>query len=191
MIMTRLWLPVTALLGCVWLGLTALPVSAVELELVESDSLINFVGSKPDGKHQGGFNKFTVDANANFDNPEESSLAITIDAASLWSDNEKLTNHLKNPDFFDVRKYPKITFESTEITPGDDDDEERKSTIAGNWTMLGKTVEVEIPITSKVTDEAVKVQADFTIDRTKWGMTYGQGKINNDVKVHVEFLLRR
>ncbi len=58
-------------------------------------------------------------------------------------------------------------------------------------TMLGKTVEIEIPIEAEVSDTTVELTADFTIDRTKWGMTYGQGKIDNDVKVKVSFTLKR
>ncbi len=63
-----------------------------------------------------------------FGDPSKSSLNIDIDADSLFSDNEMLTNHLKNPDFFDVRKYPTITFESTSIEPVN----EREATIVAS-----------------------------------------------------------
>lgn len=165
--------------------------TAEDLELVQDESRIEFVGSKPDGKHEGGFKKFDVDAQANFEDPSKSSLAVKIDANSLWSDNDRLTNHLKSPDFFDVRKYPTITFKSTKIEPGEKEGDAAKATITGDWTMLGKTVEVEIPIVAVVSEEAVIMEADFTIDRTKWGMTYGQGKVNNEVKVTARFAFER
>lgn len=166
-------------------------VSADELTLEKSSSTIDFVGSKPEGKHKGGFNKFKADVSANFDDPTKSSLAIEIDARSIWSDDDKLTNHLKSPDFFDVRNNPTITFESTKITPKEKEGNKASADITGKMTMLGKTVEIEIPIEAEVSDTTVELTADFTIDRTKWGMTYGQGKIDNDVKVKVSFTLKR
>jgi polyisoprenoid-binding protein YceI len=173
------------------LGFNLAPAESVELTLVAGDSEINFVGSKPDGKHKGGFTKFTVNADANFEEPTQSSLAVEIDAKSLWSDDDKLSNHLKSPDFFDVRNNPKITFESTKIVPGEDGGEKGTATITGEWTMLGKTVEVEVPVEAEVTEQSIEMTADFTIDRTKWGMTYGQGKIDNKVKVEVKFVFKR
>ncbi len=163
--------------------------SAVELTLVKDASKIEFVGTKPDGKHSGGFKKFEVASIADFESPGRSSINIQIDATSLWSDDEKLTNHLKSPDFFDVRKYPSITFESTEIIPGEG--EEPKATIKGMMQMLGKSVEVEIPIEATVTDETIELTAKFEIDRTKWGMNYGQGKVDNTVKISTQLVLKR
>jgi polyisoprenoid-binding protein YceI len=154
--------------------------AAVELVMDKDASKITFVGSKKDGKHEGGFKKFDAKAVADFENPENGSLTILIDTPSLWSDNEKLTNHLKNPDFFDVRKYKNIKFESTKITHSDDPG---TATITGKMTMLDKTVEVEIPVKVTKTDSTIQLDADFKIDRTKWGMTYGEGQVNNDVQI--------
>ncbi len=165
--------------------------TAEQLNAVESESTIKFVGSKADGKHEGGFNKFTVNAEADFQDASKSSISFEIDAKSIWSDNDKLTNHLKSPDFFDVRNNPTITFESTEIVPGEAKEGKAKGTVKGKMTMIGKTVEVEIPITAEVNEDALHLKAEFSIDRTKWGMTYGQGKINNDVEIKVDIAFKR
>jgi len=161
------------------------PVTAESVTLDQEKSKIEFVGKKADGKHDGGFKKFTSEAVYNADKPAASSLVIAIDATSLWADHPKLTNHLKNPDFFDVRKYPKIEFKSSEVVVG----EEGKCRIIGQMTMLGKPVKIEIPATAETTDSAITLDADFVIDRTKWGMDYGQGKVNNevDIKAHLVF----
>ncbi len=166
----------------------ALPALAAEsLTLDAENSKIEFVGAKSDGNHDGGFKKFKAAAVADFEEPANSSLKIDIDATSLWSDNAKLTNHLKNPDFFDVRKYPTITFESTEIIPG----EEGKATIAGKMTMLDKTVQVAIPVTAEADEEQLTLTGSFSIDRTKWGMNYGEGKIDDEVKVETRLVFKR
>ncbi len=164
--------------------------TAWSAELDESKSKIDFVGRKPDGKHDGGFKKFSADAKLTPDNLGEGSLVIVIETGSLWSDNPKLTNHLKNPDFFDVRKHPKIKFESTKMSAGDT---ANKGVVTGKLTMLGKTNEVEIPVTCIVKDGVCRVEADFTIDRTKWGMNYGaeDGKINKEVELAVELAFKR
>ncbi len=159
-----------------------------KLTLDQEKSKIEFVGSKTDGKHEGGFKKFTADAVADMEHPENGSLEIVIDADSLWSDDEKLTNHLKNPDFFDVRKYPKITFKATKISHTEG---EPKASIVGTLTMLGKDGEITVPATTAMTKESVTLTADFTIDRTKWGMSYGVGKINNDVAIKTTLVFNR
>ena len=161
--------------------------AAESLELNPKESKIEFVGSKPDGKHDGGFRKFEAEAVADFEETSHSSLKIAIDATSLWSDNTKLTNHLKNPDFFDVRKYPAITFESTKVVPGD----EGKATIVGKMKMLDKVVDVEIPVSAEATERQLTLNADFSIDRTKWGMSYGEGKIDNEVKIKAHLVFMR
>lgn len=156
--------------------------SAAELDAKASK--ITFIGRKPEGKHEGGFKEFSATAKLSPDNLADGSLVIEIDATSLWSDNSKLTNHLKNPDFFDVRKYPKIKFESTGMTAGDSPS---KGYVTGKLTMLGKTNEVKVPIVCNVKDGVCNLKAEFKIDRTKWGMNYGKGKI--DAKVDINAML--
>jgi polyisoprenoid-binding protein YceI len=158
--------------------------AAQPLKLDQEKSKIEFIGKKADGQHTGGFKKFEAQATADFEEPKNGTLVITIDATSLWSDDKKLTEHLKNPDFFDVRKYPKIVFEMTAI-----EGDEKEATLTGKLTMLGKDVEIKVPCKVEVGDGTIGVDADFKIDRTQWGMTYGAGKIENDVaiKANLEF----
>ena len=156
------------------------------LKLDAGKSKIDFVGKKTDGQHGGGFKKFTVDADADFEDPSKSSLKITIESDSIWSDDDNLTAHLKNADFFNVRKFPEIKFESTSIQPVD----EGKATIKGKLTMLGKTEEIEVPCTVVPSEEKVELNAKFKIDRTLWGMDYGVGKINKEVEIEVDFLFK-
>jgi polyisoprenoid-binding protein YceI len=66
-----------------------------------------------------------------------------------------------------------------------------EGTITGKLTMLDKTVEVKVPIKAEVSDESLKVIADFKIDRTKWGMNYGKGKIDDEVSLKAELVFAR
>ena len=162
--------------------------AADSLELDAEKSKIEFVGKKSDGKHAGGFKKFSTVAIADFEEPKNGSLSIEIDATSLWSDDEKLTNHLKNPDFFDVRKYPKITFKSNGIEAGE---VEGKAAIIGTLTMLDKKAEIKVPCTVLVDEKTVTVDAAFVLDRSRWGMTYGEGKIDNNVDITARLVFNR
>jgi polyisoprenoid-binding protein YceI len=166
----------------------AAPMQAAETYKVSSEkSKIDFVGKKTDGQHKGGFKKVSGDAKVEPEKPEHGSIKLVIDAASIWADDNKLTEHLKNPDFFNVRKYPKITFESTKVEMTG----EHTAMILGKLTMLDKTVETKVPVTAEATDEGIKLKAVFKIDRTKWGMNYGEGKILNDVDVVADLLLTK
>ena len=177
-----------AALACLTLFLASTAPAADLLTLDAEKSKIDFVGKKSDGSHAGGFKAFKVKSVADFENPTASQLEIEIDTTSLWSDDEKLTNHLKNPDFFDVRKFPKITFKSTGVEPSE---EEGKAKITGDLTMLGKTVKVSVPCEAAITDDSVEVNAKFKIDRTLWGMEYGVGKIEKDVDITAKLVLNR
>ncbi len=160
-----------------------------KLSLNDDKSKIEFVGSKPDkSSHKGGFKKFQAEVIADWEDASNSSIRIVIDTASLWSDNEKLTGHLKNPDFFDVRKYPRATFESTSIKHQDDG----SLVIEGKLEMLGEVNEVKIPMQTEVSDDSLKMVGKFKIDRTRWGMTYGApDRINKEVEMTVELVLTR
>ncbi len=168
--------------------IAGLATAAEKVSLNTEKSKIGFVGSKSDGKHDGGFKKFTADAVVDLKEPSNGSLEIVIDTTSLWSDSDKLTNHLKNPDFFDVRKFPRITFKATQI---EHKEGAEKINITGVLTMLGKEVPITIPVTATMTDSVITLTGDFKIDRTKWGMNYGQGKVNNEVVVKTVLVLDR
>jgi len=164
----------------------AVPSFGQSLKADKEKSKIDFVGKKTDGKHAGGFKDFKSELNIDLESHDKSSITVEITTESLWADDEKLASHLKNPDFFDVKKYPKIKFESTKIEVN-----ENKATITGKMTMLDKTVEVKILTTNELSDTSLKVVAEFKIDRTKWGMNYGKGKVDDEVELKVVLFFSR
>src|SRR5687767_1251852 len=68
---------------------------------ITPDSTIGFVGSKVTGSHNGGFKKFSGEFALADGKLTGSGHKLVIDMDSTWADNEKLTGHLKSPDFFD------------------------------------------------------------------------------------------
>src|SRR3546814_14286456 len=61
------------------------------------------------------FNTFYVSIEASKDDFSDASFDMSIDVASIDTEIEKRDDHLRSPDFFEVGKFPKITFKSTGI----------------------------------------------------------------------------
>jgi polyisoprenoid-binding protein YceI len=156
-----------------------LPAAAADVKLTGENTKITWVGTKgAAGKHEGGFK--TVTGTATVSGDALTKVEVEIDMDSLYSDDPKLTAHLKAPDFFGVKTNPKSKFVSTKIEKSD-----KGHTITGNLTMNGKTKEISIPATVSTADGAVKIDSAFSIDKRDWGMTYGGGKIDDQVALKV------
>jgi polyisoprenoid-binding protein YceI len=142
-------------------------------------SSIGFIGSKVTGSHQGGFKKFTGQLRAAKGRLTESGNKVIIETTSLWSDNEKLTGHLKSPDFFDAAQFPTATFVTTSITQQD-----TNSTVVGNFTLHGITKQIAFPAKIQVGDDQVELAAQFFINRFDFGMKY-LGKADDLIRKEV------
>ncbi len=88
----------------------------------------------------GDFKKFEGTIHVDMDHPEKSSVSATIDVASIDSKNDKRDEDLRSPDFFEVAKYPTITFKSKSVkkTGAESGD------IIGDLTMHGVTKEITL-----------------------------------------------
>lgn len=86
--------------------------------------------------------------------------------------NNGLVNHLKDPDFFDVKKFP---FSTIVLTKAASINGETKK-VAGNLTIKGITHPVTFPAKMEFKDGIVKMNGKLVIDRTKWNVRYKSGK---------------
>lgn len=153
--------------------------SATDFPLSGGNTKVEFVGTKPGGKHTGGFAKLDGKATVDGD-PTTLKIDVTIDTDSLYSDDPKLTGHLKNPDFFSVKDYPKATFKSTKVEKS-----ATGYTVTGDLTMVGKTKSVSFPATVAATADSLRLASEFKINKGDWGMNYGKGKIDDAVTLKV------
>lgn len=123
---------------------------------------------------RGEFTKLEGEAVIDDANIERSSVSVTIDAASISSRDEKRDGHLKSPDFFDVEKFPTLTFKSKAV---------RKNgvniDITGDLTIHGVTKEVVLVVdelTENITDPWGNARrgarATTTIDRKDFGLVW-------------------
>lgn len=152
------------------------------IALSPENTTITYVGTKDDGKHDGGFRK--LDGSLVLDGDAVQSISVVVPTESLWADNPKLEGHLKNRDFFEVEAHPELSFVAKQIEPATGG--EATHTLFGELTMLGETHPIELPATVEVTSDKVNLASNFTIDRTQWGMNYGQGQVHNEVQISVK-----
>jgi polyisoprenoid-binding protein YceI len=138
------------------------------------------VGEKPDPR-TGGFEEFS--GTAAVDEGKLVAIGFDIKTDSTWTEiGGKLTTHLKSPDFLDSKEFPEIKFQSTKVETADGG----KATITGDLTMHGETKPITIPATVTITDAGITLVADFTIDRSEFGMFSPQTeKVEKKVELKV------
>ncbi len=158
-------------------------------------STVSFVGSKPTGTHSGDFTLTDGNLTVSEGNIKAGSFTIDINSMKITDagiDAEtagKLKGHLSSPDFFDAAKYATAKFEITSCTPLANDSN-ATHTIGGNLTLKDSTKNVSFPAKVAITDAAVTATADFNIDRTQWGLFYGNDKSLGDKFIYPEVKIK-
>lgn len=142
----------------------------------------------------GSFRDFDANINVDRANPAASSVEFTIQAASIDTDNSNRDDHLRSPDFFDVAKYPTISFKSTSIKAKSKNDFD----VTGDLTMRGVTKRVTLPVSflGFGKDGRGNEKAGFEIETTLnrkdygilWNKTLDEGGmlLGDDVKVTID-----
>lgn len=148
-------------------------------------SEVNFVGSKVTGSHAGGFKVFSGYFTIKDGKPVGTDHKVIIEMDSIFSDDEKLTTHLKSPDFFDVVKYHQATFDVT----GVQQDSDTACIISGNFTLHGITKNIGFPATVSRDGDNVRIYAKFDINRKDFGIIYA-GKMDDLIRDQVVIELK-
>jgi polyisoprenoid-binding protein YceI len=154
------------------------PATAAKQYSIRAGSKIGFVGSKVTGSHNGGFTNVSGQFQV-ADGKIVCAAQFKIGMKSIWSDNNRLTGHLMNKDFFDVENLPVSTFNLTAIDP-----EGTQQKVTGNLELHGVTKSISFPADIKVTDDLVTVKADFAINRRDFGINF-PGKPNDLIRDNV------
>ncbi len=131
-------------------------------------------------------------------NPANSSVQFTVQAASISTENDDRDKHLKSPDFFDVAKFPTLSFTSTKVVAkgGNSFD------VTGNLTLHGVTKVVTIPATFRGTVKVPKgekagFQSTFTLNRLDYGVAWnraiegGGAMLGDEVTVNIKIEANR
>jgi polyisoprenoid-binding protein YceI len=107
-----------------------------------SDSTIGFTVHQFLGTTQGKFSKFNGKIDVDREHPENSSVTAQIDVRSLDTRIKKRDDHLRSPEFFNVEKFPQITFKSRSVKRTGP----QSGDIAGDLTMHGATKPITLHV---------------------------------------------
>jgi polyisoprenoid-binding protein YceI len=156
---------------------TNAPSSKVAVPLTPENTTVAFVGSKVTGKHEGGFKTVTGTLEVDPTTLTASTLTIDVDMSSVFTDEPKLTGHLKSNEFFDVEKFPKAAFRVTKIAAGVDEAMKAKSagsthTLTGELMLHGVTKAISFPATIALAEGQLKATSEFALNRKDFGIVY-------------------
>ncbi|HTI09977.1 MAG TPA: YceI family protein [Puia sp.] len=118
--------------------------------------------------------------------PAKASFDVSVDAASVNTDNSLRDGHLKEEDYFDVKNHARIRFVSTSVQPG----KEGKYTVSGKLTIKATTKDITIPFTASPMGNDYIFSGSFTINRKDFGVG-GSSTISNSLTVTLAVLAKK
>lgn len=126
-------------------------------------------------------------------NPAASRATAAIKAASIDTDNERRDNHLRSADFFEVERYPDITFTGTRLRKGTGGHYLLDGTLSMHGVTRPITLDVEHVGTARGPDGKARVAFNATgmLDRTTYGLTWNRAVeggmlVGTDVQIQLE-----
>jgi polyisoprenoid-binding protein YceI len=149
---------------------------------------------------RGAFSNVTGTVNYDEKDVTKSTVEATIDVKTINTNEPKRDEHLRAPDFFDVEKYPTITFKSTKVEPAG----EGMLKVTGNLTMRGVTKPVVLDVegmTQEVKDPWGNSKRGATattkLNRKDFGLTWNKAleaggvAVGDDVKIAIDLELNK
>jgi polyisoprenoid-binding protein YceI len=134
------------------------------------------VGHMMVARVRGQFNK--VSGTISFDPPDMATLSVevSIDAEGIWTGIQKRDMHLRSADFFDVQKFPAITFRSTGVVVTS----LQGCRISGDLSMHGITLPVVLdaeylgPVKSPFGETSIGISASARVNREDFGIAWNE-----------------
>jgi polyisoprenoid-binding protein YceI len=144
----------------------------------------------------GQFRDISGTVNVDRENPEKSSVEFTIQAASIDTGNTNRDEHLRSADFFDVTKFPTITFKSTSIASKGNN----LYDVTGDFTLHGVTKRITLPVQflgfgKTARGEKAGFSIESTLNRKDFGVLWNRNLdeggvlLGDDVRVSIELEL--
>lgn len=151
-----------------------------QVDTVHSSVLFNFDRMEGVSTFWGRFNDLqgTIDPNAG-------KVELTIDAGSVYTGNKKRDDHLRSPDFFDVKQFPKWTFKATEVKKTGEGTYEAKGDLTAHGVTRPLTVTVKQGKVAQDPQGKTRTgfETQFAIKRSEFGMSTMLGPIADTINV--------
>jgi polyisoprenoid-binding protein YceI len=144
-------------------------------------------------KVRGHFHEVSATGTIDPDQPEASSVEVTIQTASIRTNHEQRDNDLRTANFLEVDKYPTITYKSTRIEPAGQD----HFTMTGDLTIKGNTRPVTLSVekygefNDPMMGHRIGYSAETRINRKDFGLTFnmmldGKWIVSEEVQILIE-----
>jgi polyisoprenoid-binding protein YceI len=155
---------------------------------VDADSKIHFVIKNFAIKTGGDFTG--LKGAINFDPAKlgASSINVSVNAATIDTDSEMRDDHLKQDEYFDVAKFPTLSFKSSKITPSSN---AGRYYVFGNLTIKGITKPVEFGFSATPKDGGYLFEGDFEINRLDFGVGDKSISLQDNVKISLKVFAKK
>ncbi len=136
------------------------------------------------GTTRGGFNDYVGSISYDPDDLSTFNAEVTIQVSSIDTNSEARDNHLKAPDFFDVEKFPTITFKSTRLEKRGEG-----AVMVGDLTIKDVTKEITFPVSvsgpvqSPFGATVIGIQGETVINRQDYGVSFSKALDNGGLVV--------
>jgi polyisoprenoid-binding protein YceI len=120
------------------------------------------------------------------DNLSASGFDVSIDANSINTDNDMRDNHLREENYFDVKKYPLIHFVSSLIKSA----RENSFEVYGKLTIKDKTHDINFPFTFAQAADGLIFTGEFKINRKDYGIG-GSSTLSDNVSITLNVLAKQ
>jgi polyisoprenoid-binding protein YceI len=160
-------------------GILALQAGA-QFKPLEKGSKVEFKIKNFGFNVTGSFSGLEGDIKFDPSKPENGKFDVSIDAATVNTDNNARDHHLKEESYFDVQKFPRIHFVSTKLSGGDKNGGSYK--VTGNLTIKGKTKEISFPFTATESAGGLLFKGSFPLNRREFDVG-GSSTISDHLEV--------
>ena len=151
----------------------------------QAERLITFTIKNAGIGVDGTFNEANVKTNFNLQDLSSSYFKVEIKAESIDTGIGARDNHLRKEKYFDVEKYPTISFESIAVSAG-----EEYYLVEGKLTMKGVTKTIKIPFEIIFNETgSTTLEGNFELDRRDYGVGKNHLILGDEVKVQLRFVL--
>ncbi|MDZ4788769.1 MAG: YceI family protein [Blastochloris sp.] len=137
----------------------------------------------------GSFAEFSGTTVFDEEKPESSSVSVTVKATSVDTRNTKRDTHLRSADFFNIEKFPELTFKSNKVEKLTNNEFK----VTGDFTLHGVTKPLVFTLTGTALVDGMQGEkrrggeTTFTIKRSDFGMSSSLGPVGDDVQITLAF----
>jgi len=177
-----------------WLAVAATTAWGATYEVDPAHSTVGFSIRHLISRVQGVFNRFEGTIDFDPKAPDKLRVKASIDVASVNTRNDRRDEHLRSPEFFDAKKYPKMTFQSTKVEKLG----ANKFRVTGKLTLHGvtKPVTLEVVYGGQVKDPWGNTRIGFhatgKLNRKDFGISWnkvldqGTNMIGDEVTINID-----